>query len=97
MKSLITESTDDATSPQSHDSSGATPARKRRRDDDLQHLLLEKEVVRVEAETKKLIVEQEKLELEKQKLSLEIQLLQRKMLDTPSIFEEEERSYHVLN
>ncbi|XP_045931764.1 uncharacterized protein LOC123987151 [Micropterus dolomieu] len=46
-------------------SSGAPPMKRRRRLEDLQQTLLEKEIVRVEAETKKLQAEQEKLELEK--------------------------------
>lgn len=50
-------------------------------DHDLQNLLLEKEIIRVEAETAKLITEKEKLELEKEKLKLEIRLLEKRARD----------------
>lgn len=70
-----------------------TPPQKRKRED-LHHILLGKEILRVEAETKKLKIEQEKLELEKQKLALEITLLQRQI--TPRIFEEGGRSFTML-
>lgn len=64
-------------------------------DHDLQNVLLEKEIIRVEAETAKFITEKEKLELEKEKLKLEIRLLERRAR-SHFVTEEENLCYTLL-
>ena len=64
-------------------------------DHDFQHVLLEKEIIRVEAETAKLITEKEKLDLEKEKLKLEILLLE-KRARLSCVSDEENLSYTLL-
>ncbi|KAJ8335420.1 hypothetical protein SKAU_G00387620 [Synaphobranchus kaupii] len=54
------------------------PTARRTRSPDLQRILLEMEIARVDMETEKLWMEKEKLELEKRKLALEIKLLEQK-------------------
>lgn len=90
---------EDPVTPQNADecSSGVPPVKRMRRLENLQQTLLEKEIIRVEAETKKLQTEQEKLELEKQKIALEIQLLQQQINRSSSpISEVDGRSFVIL-
>lgn len=55
---------------------GVAPRRDRRRLEELQEMVLERELRRIELEEKKLIVETQKLQLEKDNLELEKQKLQ---------------------
>ncbi|CAL8377825.1 unnamed protein product [Gadus morhua 'NCC'] len=65
------------------------PATKRRRSEDLQQVLMEKEIVRVEKETIKLEAETKKIELEQIKLRLQIHLLQQQIRPQTIIFEDQ--------
>lgn len=66
------------TSPAGGGSTGpvAAPRRDRRRLEELQELVLERELRRMELEEKKLLVETQKLQLQKENLELERQKLQ---------------------
>ena len=57
--------------------------------EDLQQVLIEKEIVRVEKETIKLEAETKKIELEQIKLRLQIQLLQQQIRPQTIIFEDQ--------
>lgn len=65
-----------STAPPASSTAGSQGGTSKRRVEQLQEMVLERELRRIELEEKKLIVETEKLELEKENLELERQKLQ---------------------